>query len=64
MDITNYRTLPTIKLTGTVHVLTAAECEAEAEKVIERMQGCINKRMLREYRRELRGWQRLAAERA
>jgi hypothetical protein len=63
MDITNYRTIPTIQITG-VRTLTAAECEIEAEKVINRMQGCISEQMVRWYKRELRGWQRLAAERS
>jgi hypothetical protein len=47
-----------------VHVLTSAECEAKAVETEARLAECINPKLRRYLTRELKGWRRLAAERA
>jgi hypothetical protein len=57
--------IPVIKFpAGAVRPLTAAECEAKVQETIASLDGCIDPTIRRHLKRELRGWQRYAAERA
>lgn len=58
-------TIETHELTGTVEILTADECQAEATAVREQLATLIlTPSSRRHLRRALRSWERLAVERS
>jgi hypothetical protein len=65
-DITDWDTMPTLKYTGPIRILTADECEREAQKALDaisRPDVACDSEVLRWWRSEYNAWLKLARER-